>query len=109
MLSSENNFVFLFISFIVFLITIFLTYYTYTQFKIKKNILAEICILAGSCSNLIDRYIYGGVIDFILFEYKNYAFPIFNLADIAIVSGVFLMVLSIYTEKIFLNIDNIKT
>lgn len=45
-------------------------------------------LLGGSCGNLIDRLAYGAVVDFIQFG----SFPIFNLADVAIVSGTGLIV-----------------
>ena len=48
-----------------------------------------ILILAGAISNIIDRLYYGCVIDFIDLRF----WPVFNLADIFIVSGVvFLLV-----------------
>jgi signal peptidase II len=58
----------------------------------KKNfflILALTLILTGALSNLIDRLIYGGVIDFInLFSYST-----FNIADCLIIAGVGLWVI----------------
>lgn len=41
-------------------------------------------IVAGGISNIVDRFIYGGVIDYI----KIGGWPIFNIADILIVIGV---------------------
>ena len=44
--------------------------------------------------NYIDRLSYGYVVDFLDFHYKShYAWPAFNVADIAIVCGVSLLVL----------------
>lgn len=50
-------------------------------------------ILGGAAGNLIDRVIYGHVIDFLLFYWKTWYFPAFNVADIAITCGAVLLVL----------------
>lgn len=55
------------------------------------TIIGEIMTLVGAISNLIDRLIYGGVIDFISFSYGTWSFPIFNIADCSIVLGVVIM------------------
>ena len=48
-------------------------------------------ILGGALGNLIDRALYGHVIDFIDVYYQNYHWPIFNLADSVICIGAFLL------------------
>ncbi|OYX24785.1 MAG: signal peptidase II, partial [Hydrogenophilales bacterium 32-62-9] len=45
------------------------------------------CILAGALGNVIDRSLYGYVVDFLDFHYGKWHFPAFNLADIAITVG----------------------
>jgi len=58
-------------------------------------------ILGGAIGNLIDRFLYGQVIDFIHFDlYRGYIFgnymalwPIFNIADSAITIGVCVMLI----------------
>jgi len=52
-------------------------------------IIPLIMILAGGASNLLDRIIRGFVIDFI--DIKLFNFPNFNIADIAITIGVFVL------------------
>ena len=44
-------------------------------------------IIGGAFSNVIDRFVHGHVIDFILVYYKNYHWPVFNIADSAICVG----------------------
>lgn len=55
-------------------------------------------ILGGTCGNLIDRLLYGYVIDFL--EFGFFRFPVFNLADSALTLGVFLMVLLLVSELV---------
>lgn len=50
-------------------------------------------ILGGAVGNLIDRVLYGHVIDFLDFFYKNNHWPAFNVADMAICVGGVSMVL----------------
>lgn len=52
-------------------------------------------ILGGAVGNLWDRLARGRVIDFLLFYVKQYQWPVFNLADTAIVVGASLLVLEI--------------
>ena len=51
-------------------------------------------ILSGAIGNLYDRITFGYVIDFIELHYKNFYWPIFNVADIAITIGVILLLYS---------------
>jgi len=52
-------------------------------------------ILGGAMGNLWDRLASGRVVDFLLFYVKQYQWPVFNLADSAIVVGASLLVLEI--------------
>jgi signal peptidase II len=52
-------------------------------------------ILGGAVGNLWDRLARGRVVDFLLFYVKQYQWPVFNLADSAIVVGASLLVLEI--------------
>ncbi|MBE9579419.1 MULTISPECIES: signal peptidase II [Moraxella] len=60
--------------------------------KIPKNakILAWglALVLGGAIGNVIDRFLYGHVIDFIHVHYANmWHYPVFNVADMAIMGG----------------------
>ncbi len=48
-------------------------------------------LLGGAIGNLIDRLLYGYVVDFILVYYGDWSWPAFNLADSAITCGVVLV------------------
>ncbi len=50
-------------------------------------------VLGGACGNLSDRIMKGRVVDFLDFSFYGHHWPAFNIADSAIVMGVFLLVL----------------
>jgi signal peptidase II len=52
-------------------------------------------IMGGAIGNLWDRLARGRVVDFLLFYVKRYQWPVFNLADSAIVVGAGLLILEI--------------
>ena len=54
------------------------------------NFTPFILILSGSIGNLIDRIFKGYVIDFL--DFNIFTFPNFNIADICIVLGIFLLI-----------------
>jgi signal peptidase II len=49
-------------------------------------------ILAGAIGNVIDRLLFGAVIDFLDFHLFGYHWPAFNLADSAITCGALLLI-----------------
>ena len=49
-------------------------------------------ILGGALANAFDRAVYGAVADFFSFHIGSFDWYIFNLADVAIVAGVALLV-----------------
>jgi signal peptidase II len=56
-------------------------------------------ILGGAVGNLWDRVVSGRVVDFLLVYVKQYEWPVFNLADSAIVVGASLLVLEILFHR----------
>jgi signal peptidase II len=48
-------------------------------------------IIGGALGNIMDRFLYGGVVDFLQFHIRKHNWPAFNLADSAIVIGVALV------------------
>ncbi len=82
---------------IVSLITIILIYFFFIKgqnLKTYQTILYGL-LLGGIIGNLIDRIIYGAVIDYLDFNIFGYNFPVFNLADTFIVIGVILIIIDI--------------
>ena len=51
-------------------------------------------ILGGAVGNLIDRSLRGHVIDYLDFYWQSWHWPAFNLADIGIVGGATMLILS---------------
>ena len=56
-------------------------------------------ILGGALGNLWDRLASGRVVDFLLLYIRQYQWPVFNLADSAIVVGAGLLVIEILLSK----------
>lgn len=54
----------------------------------KTEVIGYSLVIGGILGNLIDRVIYGHVIDFIDIRFGSYQFPLFNIADMCIVIGV---------------------
>ena len=96
---SDNELQFLVVSIIIAGITVALASYAAIRYLNHQLILGEILVLAGSCSNLVDRFIYGGVVDFILLSYGGWSFPVFNCADVCIVIGIGLMLFEQWGES----------
>jgi signal peptidase II len=49
-------------------------------------------ILGGAIGNVIDRLLWGHVVDFLLFFYDNWYYPAFNIADSSITVGAILII-----------------
>lgn len=60
--------------------------------------LALSLVLGGALGNFLDRALTGEVVDFLQFNFGSYTFPIFNIADSAIVVGVALIIYDSFRE-----------
>ncbi len=67
-------------------------------------------VLGGAVGNVIDRIIYGHVIDFIDVYYQHWHWPTFNIADSAISIGVTLLLIDavFFSHKTDHNADTTK-
>lgn len=98
MLHSDNQIFFSALTACIVIIILLLARHTYMRYKAGRKVFAEIMVLAGAVSNLVDRIVYHGVIDFIHMHLGDWSWPIFNIADTAIVLGIFWMLKEHYNE-----------
>ena len=91
----RNNTLFLIILSIVIIGLLF--YYLSKKIYLSKleNISYGL-ILGGAIGNLFDRIIYGYVIDFIDIYIFKFDYPVFNIADMAIVIGVIILIIDLF-------------
>ena len=89
---------------IFFIIIAFIVIYYIFKYSIKEDIdkleqVSYIFLIGGIIGNLIDRVIYGYVVDYLRFIIFSYNFPIFNLADICITIGTIFLIISIFRKE----------
>jgi signal peptidase II len=68
-------------------VSLFIVYLLFRHGGERLFCLALALILGGAIGNVIDRVLYGHVVDFVLLHYKTYSWPAFNVADSAISVG----------------------
>ena len=57
-------------------------------------------VLGGALGNLLDRVVFGHVVDFILVHWQHrWYFPAFNVADMAITGGAILLALDMFKSE----------
>ncbi len=78
------------------LVLAFLHYYVLTEEKMTKwRVFGLGIVIGGVVGNLIDRILYGAVIDYLSFDIFGYEFPVFNIADIGITVGFVILAINI--------------
>lgn len=97
---SEVAFSFGLVTALVLAVTAMVAWHAWQGLLVRRTITGEILVLAGALSNVYDRFAYGGVVDFIALEYRGYHWPLFNIADIAVVVGVVIMVYEIIMYEV---------
>ncbi len=55
-------------------------------------------IIGGAFGNVIDRFIHGHVVDFLLFYYQNWYYPAFNTADSFICVGAVCLIIDMFKQ-----------
>ncbi len=93
--SAFGMFKFLGSGFFIFIALVTIGILVYMYFKDSKNWLVYSLIISGALGNIIDRLIYGYVIDFIDLHIGSFHWPAFNVADSAISIGIVLFLYKI--------------
>ena len=99
MFYTQSTFCFYLMLLVIGLVIALLSIYTYKRWLQNRTIIGELLVLSGAVSNLLDRIIHCGVIDFIELSYNDWCIPVFNIADCAIVLGVCLMLITLWRES----------
>ena len=102
LLSFQDGGIYNFITLIIILINLIIIYFIYKYKDIRSFLLT--LVLGGSLGNLFDRIAFSAVPDFIDFNYNNFHWFIFNIADIFITIGVICLIF----VEIILNNKNLK-
>ncbi|WPC40955.1 signal peptidase II [Clostridium sp. JS66] len=94
----QNKLVFL--SIVTFIVMIGIIYYIIKYKPTSKLLRISLAlIISGAIGNLIDRTYYKYVVDFLTLHYKDvYYFPTFNVADVLVVTGTFLLAIYLIKE-----------
>ncbi len=93
---NEKN-LYNYLTIFILIIVVFILFWIIKSKGIQKYALSMIS--GGALGNLFDRILYRAVPDFIDLHINNFHWFIFNIADIFITIGVFLMILSEFTVK----------
>jgi signal peptidase II len=78
---------------------VFVIVYLFRTARTDDRVLGACALLlAGIAGNLTDRARFGFVIDFILLHYRSFSWPVFNVADLSISAGAFLLIFDIFVS-----------
>lgn len=95
----NSNLIFLVLAFAILCVLI---YMMWSSRHIRSQLnLAYALVAGGAAGNLIDRLIYGHVIDFLDFHYAGWHFWTFNVADSAITIGAILLIADLVGIRLF--------
>ena len=78
------------VRFIIPILALLVITYLISQLRFQRYLqqLASAIISGGAVGNVIDRILYGKVVDFLDFHIGGYHWPAFNIADVAICTGI---------------------
>jgi len=83
-------------------------------FVLRKSDLSDLTILGicfvigGGIGNIYDRIVYGSVTDFLHIDFGIFQTGIFNMADVSIMTGMFIVVVASYLKSHSLYFNSIE-
>ena len=86
-------------SFFIIVAVAAIIFVVYLLMKRTYNTFGLSLILGGAIGNLIDRVLYGQVVDFIDFSLGSYHWPAFNVADSALTVGIIIILVTSVFRK----------
>lgn len=95
--SFDQNIYYNLVTSIIILVTLIIIWLATKSKGLEK--ISYLMIIGGSFGNMFDRLYYSSVIDFIDISYNNFHWFIFNVADIFITLGVFLLIFKEFFTK----------
>lgn len=84
---------------LILIIVTFISIYLINKYTKEYKGIFKYILYGGIIGNLIDRIFYGYVRDFIDFRIFNYNYPVFNISDICIFIGIFILVIKIVKDE----------
>ena len=67
---------------------------------VSGNMLIGLCfVIGGGVGNLFDRILYGSVTDFLYLKFGIFQTGIFNMADVSIMAGMFIVLLQFFLKQ----------
>jgi signal peptidase II len=91
-LSDQDGWQRWFFTVLALVVTVVLTVWLWRLKQQEKWVAVALSlIIGGAVGNVIDRILFGHVIDFLHFHYQEHYWPAFNIADSAITIGVMVM------------------
>lgn len=74
--------------------------YLVVTFRLSRLFIAGACfIIGGGIGNLIDRFVYSSVTDFLHLQFGVFQTGIFNMADVSVMVGVGLILLNSFLQQ----------
>lgn len=98
-LANETGWQAYFLSLLAIIVSCWIAWSIWRERFVGITCIGATLILGGAIGNLIDRCLYGYVIDFLCFHYKAFHYPAFNIADSCITMGIVFLLIKRHSIK----------